>query len=272
MNYGINISFLTQNTTMEKAAELVSNAGFTMLDYTPPVGNDNWREIMREHVKIFDANGLTVHQTHAPFDRYGQHKEKYQQRLERCAEATELMGAGFMVAHGDEFDIEHTKFSREAAFDYNYNLFLPYVERAEKNGYKVAFETVFEDGMPWGRYTSDIDELERLIRAYNCESAVCCWDFGHANVSFGKKAHDHIRRLSSLIQCTHLHDNMGNDAHQIPMTGEIDWKETMKAFHEIGYCGAMSIEYAHGCIPESLMSEFLNLSFGTAKHLWETEL
>lgn len=139
--------------------------------------------------------------------------------------------------------------------------------RAERNGYKVAFETVFED---WGRrrFTSVADELMDLILSYHSDASVCCWDFGHAHVSFKKEAPSVMKRLGARIQCTHLHDNTGVDAHQLPLTGDIDWRATMAAVKEIGYEGVTSVEYSHGAIPEHLAKDFIALTYKTAKHLW----
>ena len=267
MEYGINVKFFKADIGMEKAVELVARAGFTKLDYTPDVSQDVWEIEMKEAVKLFDAYGLTVHQVHIPFNRYGRYGDKHKLCIDRCAEAAEAMGAKFMVAHGDEFDFANTEFSPEAALEYNHGYFLPYVERANKNGYKIAFETVFED---WDRrrFSSDAGELKSLILSFNSESAVCCWDFGHAHVTFGKRAPKIIRDFGNLIQCTHLHDNTGMDSHQLPMTGDINWKETIGAFKEIGYNGVMSVEYSHGHMPEHVAAPFIDLTYKTAEHLW----
>ena len=192
-------------------------------------------------MKLFDAFGLTVHQTHVPFNRYGAYGEAHPECVARCFEATEILGAKYAVVHGDEFDFENITFSPEAALEYNRKMYLPYVEGGKAAGYKVAFETVFED---WDRrrYTSRADELRKLIDSFNSESAVCCWDFGHAHVSFGKDAPSVARDFGSLIECTHLHDNTGIDAHSLPLLGDINWKETMRAFKDINYCGVMSVE------------------------------
>ena len=267
MEYGININFFARYLGIKAAAEMVAKSGFTMLDYNPYVNKDSWESDMKEAVKIFDFYGLTVHQTHAPFNRYGSYGDKHQLCLQRCAEATEFMGAKFMVAHGDEFDFERLTFSPDAALEYNHNLFGPFVERAKQAGYKVAFETVFED-MNCRRYTSKADELIELIGSFNSENAVCCWDFGHSNVAFGKDAPKVIGKLGKLIQCTHLHDNTGTDSHQMPMTGDIDWKATIGAFKDIDYKGVMSVEYAHGSMSECLVQEFLNLTLKAARQVW----
>ncbi len=268
MEYGINITFFSRTLGLKRAAELIAKAGFTMLDYTPSLASEDWRKEAEEALAIFDANGLTVHQTHAPFNRYGTYGKGYAVCLERCAEVTELIGAKFMVAHGDEFDLDRLSFSPEAALDFNHNLFLPYVERARRGGYKVAFETVFEDCCG-RRFTSRAEELMALICSFKSESAVCCWDFGHAHVCFREKMAERVKEFGNLIQCTHLHDNTGVDAHQLPLTGDINWKSVMSAFHEIGYSGILSVEYAHGNMPAHLSEDFIALSYKTAKYLWE---
>lgn len=268
MEYGINISYFARSAGLKKSAELIAKAGFTNLDYTPLLTDENWKMQMKEALAIFDSYGLKVHQTHAPFNRYGRYNGIHELCLERCAEATAFMEAKFMVVHGDEFDFDNLTFSSEAARDYNHRLFLPYVERGEKNGYKVAFETVFEDSMNERRYTSDADELMDLIVSFNSDSAVCCWDFGHAHVAFRNKAPDLIRKFGPLVQCTHLHDNTGIDSHQMPMTGDMDWKAVMDAFKEIGYNDVISVEYSHEKIPEHLIEDFINLTYKAAVHLW----
>ena len=268
MEYGININFFLSEFSLEEAAALVSKAGFTKLDYTPPVRQDDWADKMKEAMRIFDANGLSVHQTHIPFNRYGKYGDKHRLCIDRCLEATAYMGAHYAVAHGDEFDFANLTFSPEAALAYNHDYFLPCVELAQRNGYKIAFETVFED---WDRrrFTSQADELLDLILSFQSESAVCCWDFGHGHVSFRKEAPTHIRRFGKLIECVHLHDNAGHDSHQLPLTGDIDWAATMAAFKSFDYQGVMSVEYSHGHIPLCLAEQFITLTYQSTKHIWE---
>ncbi len=268
MQYGINLGHFSRYTGMEKAAEYVAAAGFECVDYTPPITEDNWECVMKEDMKIFEANGLCVHQTHSPFNRYGRYGDKHKIYVERAMEATAFMGAKFIAVHGDEFDFENLTYSDEAALNYNHDYFEPYIEFGRKNGFKLAFETVFQErSMKEKRFTSNPDELLGLVLSFGGD-AVCCWDFGHANVSFPKTAAEWIKKFGSLIQCTHVHDNTGMDSHQLPMTGKIDWNETIMALKEIGYGGVMSIEYAHGNIPPELLPEYLKLSFELTRHIW----
>lgn len=267
MEYGINADFFEPRIGLATAVPLIANAGFTKLDYTPS-RKEGWERELEATRHLFAEHGLTVHQTHAPFNRYGKYGDAHKYWLDQCAEATERLGAKFLVVHGDEFDFEHMTYSTEAALAYNHELFLPYVERAARNGYKIAFETVFED---WDRprFSAKAEDLLALIDSFKSESAVCCWDFGHANVAFKKEAPNHIRAFGSRIQCTHFHDNTGRDSHQLPLTGAIDWSANVAAFREIGYDGVISVEYSHGSMPACLMDEFVDLTYKATKHIWE---
>ncbi len=267
MEYGINADFFEPRIGLENAVRFIAKAGFTKLDYTPSQ-MAGWKNRLPEVERLFKEHGLTVHQTHAPFNRYGKYSNDHKFYLDQCAEATERLGAQFMVVHGDEFDFENLTYCAEAALAYNHALFLPYVERAARNGYKVAFETVFED---WDRprFSAKAEDLLALIRSFESESAVCCWDFGHANVAFKKQAPMYARTFGSLIQCTHFHDNTGRDSHQIPLTGTIDWNANVEVFREIGYDGVISVEYSHGNMPLHLMDEFIDLTYKATKHIWE---
>jgi sugar phosphate isomerase/epimerase len=52
------------------------------------------------------------------------------------------------------------------------------------------------------------------------------------------------------------------------MTGDIDWKSVMGAFKEVGYRGIISVEYAHGKMPQKLMEDFIDLTYRAAEQLW----
>lgn len=77
-----------------------------------------------------------------------------------------------------------------------------------------------------------------------------------------------FRLCDRIIQCIHLHDNTGVDAHQMPLTGDTDWRAVMAAFKEIGYSGVTSIEYSHGTIPEELADAYIRLTYRAAGYLW----
>lgn len=268
MEFSFNINFLTRCASLEKAASALSKAGFKYLDYSAEVGCDDWKSKYEKALEIFKNEGLKVYQSHSPMFRYT-NKPPVVEQIERCFEATVSSGAKYMVVHADEFDFENLEYSPERAFEYNHNLFAPFVKKAEKAGIKIAFETVFADyfhvhrGRP--RFTSDINDLKNLIESFGSPAACCCWDFGHAGVQFKEKHAQNIRYMGSLIECTHMHDcNFDLDTHLPPFLGEIDWKECITAFKETGFDGVVNVEFAHGHIPENLLDTFMKYVYDTA--------
>ena len=107
MELGMNIQYFSKTLGIAQTAEILSDAGFRYLDYTPPM-EDAWQEKMEEDMKIFVANNLTVYQCHAPFNRYKRwgSAEKHKELVMRSLKAASRMQAKYLVVHGDEFDFE----------------------------------------------------------------------------------------------------------------------------------------------------------------------
>lgn len=269
MNYSANINYLSKTLGMEKAAEILSASGFKEIDYTPPVIKDCWKQEMHKNMEIFSKTGLTVHQTHAPFNRYNQYGDKFLECMNRAFEATQYMGAKYMVVHGDEFDFNKSKYTPEKALEYNYRLFAPFVEKAD--GIKIAFENVFEDkSVP--RFCSEVTELKQLIEKFKSDNVCCCWDFGHANVAFGKEQPEKIKYMKGYIECTHVHDSAhAMDLHLLPFLGEIEWDKCIKSLKEIQYSGNLSLELVYGQIPAAVAETFSANLFKSLSYLWEME-
>lgn len=246
MSYSINADSFTRKGlwTLDEILPMLAKIGFSALDITPSYQRADWNENAYKVKELCGSFGFEIHQTHAPFNRYGTHGDKYTEYLRRAYEITKIVDAKYFVVHGEEFDFDKYEPTYENMLEYNYRLFAPYVERAEADGIKLAFECVFqEDGMPTHRFCSKLDELQALIEKFNSKNVCCCWDFGHANLAFGEKHVDAIRSMGSLIECTHIHDNYyERDLHLPVFMGKIDWEACRKAFREIGYSGNYNLE------------------------------
>ena len=269
MTISVNPSHFKKTMPLEDIVPLLAKNGFTAVDYTPPYKLDNCEEQTAADAALFAKYGITVGQSNAPFNRYGSHGdiETHTKRLYRCLDACKICGTKYLVVHGDEFDFANKTYTPESALAYNYELFAPYVERAEKLGIGIAFENVFTD---WDRprFCSEFDELESLITKFNSPNVTCCWDTGHAMVAFKERQPEMIRKMGSRITCTHVHDNSHNtDLHQVPFHGDIDWKAVMKAFEDAGYAGNLSYELVYGAIAPELVDITLRLLADTAKLL-----
>lgn len=205
--------------------------------------------------KYADSLGIIIGQTHGRGDGFLNDKELDDALVENARLdllAASALGAEVCVVH-NVTSIHHgpnpdPKMMRNLSFD-QYTRMLPY---AAKYKVKLATET-FGDAV---RYNS-VDffgDVKEFLMTYNRISAASeyrewftmCMDTGHTNKAsrFGNpKVGDVIRMLGSDITVLHLNDNDTlTDQHKIPMTGTIDWNDTMNALDEIGYNGIYNME------------------------------
>ena len=202
-----------------------------------------------------DSLGVMIGQTHGRGEGFQNNKELDDAQVENARLdllAASALGAEVCVIHnatsinlGANPD---KKMMRDLSFD-QYTRMLPY---AAKYNVKLATET-FGDAVQYNSvdFFGDINEF---IMTYNRISAASeyskwftiCMDTGHTNKAtrFGNpKVGDVIRMLGKNITALHLNDNDTlTDQHKIPMTGTIDWKDTMSALAEIGYNGIYNME------------------------------
>ncbi len=272
MELGVNLRYFSRDIGLERAAEIAKEAGFSNIDYTPLTTEAN-SEISNT-IKIFEKNGLSVIQTHAPFNRYGAFStvEDHKKAVDICLENTKKLNAEYMVVHGDEFDFNREAYSSEKALEYNYDYFAPIVSKAEKLNIKIAFENVFEDIVKKQRYCSKAEELIALIERFNAPNVCACWDFGHGALaaSASKEEHaDNIIKLKKYIECTHVHDNyLKDDLHLIPFMGKIDWRPCINALKTTN-CNTFTYELVYGKVQKRTAPLLMKLLWETGKELVE---
>ncbi len=265
--------------TVREAAELCGGAGFFLVDYTSDVRREDWRENAEREREILDACGIRVAQTHAPFNRYRSFPdETFWECFGRSFEISKILGAKYVVVHADEYRVKD-RYDEKEILEFTYGYLAPFVEYAAKNGMTVAVENVFEDhNYRWGeidgksRFTSRVSELRAIIERFGDPAVGCCWDFGHAQVAFGKDgAAGAMKQVGEYIVCTHVHDNIfGKDLHLVPFLGECDWEKELCALADCGYSGDLSFEFAYGALPDGLVRSWLDYLKATGDRLAET--
>ena len=272
MDLGMSLDYLlkkrgtTEKRDFAEAVLLCKEAGFKYVDYSPEYKAADWEEKAKRDKEILDRAGLIVEQTHAPFNRYGQHPEElFGPYYRNLFEASKIVGAKYVVVHADEYrTVDH--YDEKEAEDFAYNFLAPYVEYAKKNGMIVAIENVFEDSIrrcpQFGgksRFASRIHELKGIIERFNDPAVRCCWDFGHASCAFGtENMLDALKQIGPYLCCTHVHDNYyEKDLHLTPFLGNIKWEEHMKYLAESGYQGKFSFELVYGAYPDALLGKWL---------------
>ena len=276
MELSICANYLQKTELTDKSARnmfrLCRDAGFTVIDYTP--SGSTWEEQVLSLNRASEEIGLPIEQSHAPFNRYAKRPmDEYKERLGRAVEAAIRMNNRQLVVHGDDYRIPAgEEYDAEKAMQEMYELWAPFVERANSKGVAIAFETVFEDDRKLGvknRFTSRLEELKGLIERFDSPLVTCCWDTGHARLAFTNEGMaDAMRALGPHITCTHVHDNYYNkDLHVMPFSGDIDWQTVMKTMKEIGYKGNLTYEFVYGKLPESMVADFLATAVKTGRIL-----
>lgn len=205
--------------------------------------------------KYAESLGIRIGQTHGRGEGFLNDKELDEAQVENARLdllAASTLGAEVCVVH-NATSIHHgpnpdPEMMRNLSFD-QYTRMLPY---AAKYRVKLATET-FGDAVQFdsvdffGDIREYINTYERICAASEySEWFTMCMDTGHTNKAsrFGQpKVGEVIRMLGNNITALHLNDNDTlTDQHKIPMTGTIDWNDTMKALGEIGYNGIYNME------------------------------
>lgn len=280
MRLSINANYLKKTLggklrTPEECIRLSYEAGFSIVDYSPELFDDEWEREVHAVREAAEKYGVQIEQSHAPMNRYSRvAHDEYLKFHDRSVEAARIMGNKHIVFHADEYFMpECGPYDAEAAFRESVGVIAPHVEKCIKYGINVGIENVFEDGYkcPAGcrsRYCSTAEELIRAVDYFADSHVGCCWDFGHARVAFGRDGMtDALRQLGARVICTHTHDNHGSDAHQPPYHGDIDWTKQMQVMRDFGYKGNLTFEMVYGTMPDELLPEFLTGLVHTGEHM-----
>lgn len=252
--------------TVEEAIALVKDAGFRHLD----LGTLS-RQEAETLAPWLQENGMTVIQSHIPFNRYAQKDYAlFKQDVAEAAENARILGSKILVVHGDEFDFAGDTYTREKVLEFNYAFFSDTVEFAVQNGMRVAFENVFEEGGSKPRFCSLIEDLCELVDKFNTDTVGICWDSGHGKVQYGDRNAEALQTAGSRVIATHIHDNYyGKDLHCFPFMGDNNWQQFMQTLGQIGYKGDLTFELVYDRLPNVLAPDYLKLLYRSGEYLKE---
>ena len=176
LGYARKMRGTTQKRAIKDSAQLVKAAGFNYVDagVAGLVQEDNWQEIFKQAKFDIEQAGLTIHQTHAPFNFKDFTADEYKELMRRSFEASSILGAEHIVIHADNYEPGEKGFDPDEALKEICEFYSPYVDYAKKTGLKVAVENLFE-GKPIDtyemsertRYTSSVEEQLAVIEYFN---------------------------------------------------------------------------------------------------------
>ena len=279
MELSINAGYLAKTRPGEpgrsigECMKMCADAGFRVVDYTPALRCGDWEKQTDLAIEAAARCGITIEQSHAPFNRYAKEPvEFYRMLIGRSIDAAVRMGNRQIVLHADDYALEPDgSYNAEHALEQMYEFWAPFAESAISRGVDLAIETVFEDRArtDFTRFTSRPEELLAMIDRFGDPHVRCCWDTGHARLAFSRaNMFDVMRTLGRRISCTHVHDNYyGKDLHLTPFAGDIPWEEQMRTMKEIGYTGNLTFEFVYGSRPAALLEEFLANAYRTGEYL-----
>ncbi|MHC1693097.1 MAG: sugar phosphate isomerase/epimerase family protein [Sphaerochaetaceae bacterium] len=214
---------------------------YLMFD-NPDITDDNWYgkacEIRNEAEKL----GIEFVQGHLPFRKKAfnpMNQEEYDylhSATMRAIKIAGICGAQWMVAH----PVEAPDFPEEAIEEHvkeNLRVYEDVVEEAMKSKVGITFENIPRWGA-LGRFGSTASDLCAVIDAFGNPKIQACWDFGHANMTYGKLQTYGIEKLGSCLKTVHVQDNKGvSDDHYCPYAGNIKWEDIFKSLKKIGFDG-----------------------------------
>ena len=260
-----------------RTALMLKEFGFDTYDYLVP-RTDDWVGDASRFREFAEANGVCVHQSHAPIYRH--HPEVPRSEVRKAyllaVDAAAAIGAKYLVVHADEnIPAPGEIYDSEKVIRDQIELFLPVAERAARSGIRIACENVHQSKEePRSRCSCTVEELLGIIEGLNGTAEVrpenpagCCWDFGHGRMWYGKESPEALKKVVPHLLCTHVHDNRLKDDHQPPFTGKMEWAPLMKVLHDGGYKGNLSLELHYGRFPERVLPFYLNFCRSAGEEL-----
>ncbi len=237
----------------ERAIELYAKAGFEAWDFSMfemarydwdnacvlqsdhPLRSSDYVAFAKKLRRIGEDNGIVCNQSHAPFPVYVPETRDY---LKRAIECTAIAGGKICVIHPDNY-----KRAEE-----NAEMYLELLPFAKAHGVKIATENMWcwdnERDEASAAACSHHDDFLKHIRAVNDPDFVACLDLGHAEMrGLNTSAREMILTLGDSLAALHIHDNdRHHDSHQIPFSMNMDFEDIVRALHEIGYKGDLTLE------------------------------
>ena len=240
--------------------DIVSAAGFDAVDF---MLNDlvfdqsemqlaDTAEYCEAVKKAANERGLTVEQTHAPFqfknwDDAAHFESVIFPRIVRSLEMSALMGAKISVVH----PLHHRTYkgNEEEIFQMNMDFYKRLIPYCKEYGVKVGIENMWQRDALRKCIVMDTcntsEELIRYIDTLDSEYMVACLDLGHVGLALrDDEAQDMIRALGhDRLKALHVHDNnYQSDGHLLPYFGKMNWVEITQALADIRYDGSMTYE------------------------------
>ena len=238
-------------------------AGFDATDFTVSMldlTKDDWQAVVERAVTDANEIGVPIEVGHLPFIGKGGTKDPevqriFSQKMFRAIDAAKLLGMKYAVMHPNAVTLPMRQYNRREQYDVVMTHLAPFVEYANKVGLQVVVENMrlVHATVVAHRYCQAADELCEVADALGIG---ICWDFGHANIS-GLKQSESLAMIGKRLKVIHVNDNFaGDDTHEPPFMGNVDWKDAMHGLALAGFDGVFNFEAGAGGIPPSMRETY----------------
>lgn len=241
MNPAMITSVFQEEVDFETVISMISEAGFGIVSlgvkpnhsgYTTGAGR-------KRILKLLQRYGMSLDSIHAPSpegDRlFALDPALHAKAVDGCRmsleAAADLDGRIVVIHLLLPYDIPNGQ-ERDRMIDRGRRAVAILGEQAERSGVRLALEN---------GQRSDYDEvLIRLLAEFHSDHVGFCYDSGHENVQGA--CFNLLERFGNRLFTVHLHDNNGEDTHELPYEGTIDWDRFRSIFQRLPYRGNLLLE------------------------------
>ena len=247
--------YLGRKFGMERAIEIIADAGFDAIDLTlfsmkedtSVFCQDGYKALAAKLKAQAQSRGLFFNQAHAPFpcskldDAYN---TMIFERLVRSIEIAGIVGVKCIVIHPMHHlpYLENAEKLKAMNMDF-YRSLAPYAKAA---GIKIALENMWQRDAQTKQIVvsacSRTKEFADWLDSLNDDCFTACLDLGHAGL-YGFDAAEMIKGLGDRLCALHVHDNdYQGDLHTAPYLGKMHWDTICAALAKVGYKGDLTLE------------------------------
>ena len=251
MLFAQNTYYLARRFGVEKAVNMLADAGFPAVDITmyesfdPPFCED-WRGLAKRLNSIARERGIEYVQAHAPTGQWPDYVDRVIPLLPDVFEFCGMVGIPNVVVH----PIMHGYYydDKDRMYEENMEFYRSIAPMAKNNGVKIALENMWQrhrvNGSIIDNILADPHELAGMYdELSDPEAFTVCLDMGHVALC-GREPEDAIRIIGGKrLGCIHAHDvDYVNDLHVLPGLAKINWDKVCRALGEVGYNGCFTLE------------------------------
>lgn len=263
----------------EKGMALMKTHGYDGFDYQglASVPNSPLYKMSDEEMKAYlaklkdcaKANGLFIHQLHGALPCVDfSTEEGCQTQIKHFK--TSILGAKYLgcpnvVVHPFMPYLDRGGLDTEKEIALNVRLFKQLAPFAREHGVTVCVENV---PVPKEVALSYIENVKKVLDAVDSEYIKACLDTGHFE-AVGTDVCGAICLLGGHLAALHVHDSaFGQDRHNLPFQGLVDWNGFTRGLKTIGFNGVISLEtQIDGRTPEPMREQMERALAGIARYL-----